>query len=393
MRPVLAGVVTALVGFGGAFPVVLAGLRAVGADERQAASGLLAVCVASGVVAVVLGLRTRMPVSIAWSTPGAALLIAAGPQPGGFAAAVGAFLLCGALIVLAGLVRPLGGSSRRSPRRSRGPCSPACCCRCAWRRCRPSPRCRCSPCRWCSCGRSSSASPGSGRCRRRSPRPSWIVVDRAGARRRRPRARARLDRAALRPGDAGGVGLPLFLVTMASQNVPGMAVLATYGYRPRLGPILGATGLGTLGAAPFGGHAVNLAAISAALAAGPDADPDPGRRWIASVTAGVGLAALGLGAGLATALILLSPPVLVSAVAGLALLGALARLASAVSDPAAREAAAVTFVVTAAGVTFLGIGAAFWGLLAGGAMALLHRRRQRRRRAGRRRRRGAARAA
>lgn len=172
-----------------------------------------------------------------------------------------------------------------------------------------------------------------------------------------------------------GVGLPLFLVTMASQNVPGMAVLATYGYRPRLGPILGATGLGTLGAAPFGGHAVNLAAISAALAAGPDADPDPGRRWIASVTAGVGLAALGLGAGLATALLLLSPPVLVSAVAGLALLRALAALASAVSDPAARESAAVTFVVTAAGVSFLGIGAAFWGLLAGGAMALLHRRR------------------
>jgi len=156
------------------------------------------------------------------------------------------------------------------------------------------------------------------------------------------------------PATLVGVGLPLFLVTMASQNVPGMAVLATYGYRPALAPILGATGLGTLAAAPFGGHAVNLAAISAALAAGPDADPDPGRRWIASVTAGVGLAALGLGAGLATALILLSPPVLVSAVAGLALLGALAAaLASAVADPAAREAAAVTFVVTAAGIAFL----------------------------------------
>jgi len=178
------------------------------------------------------------------------------------------------------------------------------------------------------------------------------------------------------PATLLGVGLPLFLVTMASQNVPGMAVLATYGYRPRLGPILGATGIGTLAAAPFGGHAVNLAAISAALAAGPDADPDPEQRWIASVTAGVGLALLGLGAGLATALVLLSPPVLVSAVAGLALLGALAAaLASAVAEPAMREAAAVTLVVTAAGVTFLGIGAAFWGLLAGRAMALLHRRR------------------
>ena len=129
LRPVLAGVVTALVGFGGAFPVVLAGLRAVGADERQAASGLLAVCLASGIVAVVLGLRTRMPVSLAQSPscestpqrskakahgrsdgrrPGPQLLIAAGPQPGGFAVACGAFLLCGALIVFSGLVRALG---------------------------------------------------------------------------------------------------------------------------------------------------------------------------------------------------------------------------------------------------------------------------------------------
>lgn len=106
-KPVLAGVITALVGFAGAFTVVLTGLRAAGADERQAASGLLAVCLASGLVAVVLGLRTQMPVSIAWSTPGAALLIAAGPPPGGFPAAVGAFLLCGALIVVAGTIPPL----------------------------------------------------------------------------------------------------------------------------------------------------------------------------------------------------------------------------------------------------------------------------------------------
>jgi benzoate membrane transport protein len=119
MRPVLAGVVTALVGFGGAFPVVLAGLRAVGADERQAASGLLAVCLASGAVAVLLGLRTRMPVSIAWSTPGAALLTAAGPQPGGFAAAVGALAIVvtgpglGGADLAPGSPGPHRGSTRR----------------------------------------------------------------------------------------------------------------------------------------------------------------------------------------------------------------------------------------------------------------------------------------
>jgi benzoate membrane transport protein len=318
-----------------------------------------------------------MPVSIAWSTPGAALLIAAGRPPGGFAAAVGAFLLCGALIVLCGLVRPLGRLIEVIPppiagAMLAGVLLPLC------------------------------LAPVQAVAQVPLLAVPVVVVWAVVGRFARPWAvpaallAAVVGIVATGPGLAGadlgpalvwtgprfdpptlvGVGLPLFLVTMASQNVPGMAVLATYGYRPRLGPILGATGLGTLLAAPFGGHAVNLAAISAALAAGPDADPDPARRWIASVTAGLGLAALGLGAGPATALILQSPPVLVSAVAGLALLGALgAALASAVADPARREAAAVTFVVTAAGVTFGGIGAAFWGLLAGGAMALLHRRR------------------
>ncbi|RBI99666.1 benzoate transporter, partial [Micromonospora provocatoris] len=109
---------------------------------------------------------------------------------------------------------------------------------------------------------------------------------------------------------------------------------------------------------------------------GPDAHPDPERRWIASVTAGIGLALLGLGAGVATALVLLSPPVLVEAVAGLALLGALAgAVTAAVAQPDAREAAVVTFVVTASGVSLLGVGGAFWGLVAGWLMLLLFRRR------------------
>ncbi|WP_219416536.1 benzoate/H(+) symporter BenE family transporter [Pseudonocardia nigra] len=108
VQPVFAGVVTALVGFASSFTVVLTGLRAAGADDAQAASGLLAVCLGSALVAVVLGLRHRVPISIAWSTPGAALLLSAGPPAGGFSAAVGAFLLCGVLVVVAGLVPALG---------------------------------------------------------------------------------------------------------------------------------------------------------------------------------------------------------------------------------------------------------------------------------------------
>jgi benzoate membrane transport protein len=134
------------------------------------------------------------------------------------------------------------------------------------------------------------------------------------------------------------------------------------------------TGLFSLLAAPFGGHAVNLAAITAALCAGPDAHPDPARRYWAAVVAGGVYVVFGLLAGLATALIAVSPPVLIEAVAGLALLGAFGNsLLAAVSEPADREAAVITFVVAASGLTLFGIGGAFWGLIAGGAIRMLSR--------------------
>lgn len=374
LQPVLAGIVSAVVGFAGAFTVVLTGLRAAGADERQAASGLLAVSVASGAVAVWLGLRHRMPISIAWSTPGAALLTAAGPPTEGFGAAVGAFLLCGVLIVVTGLVPPLARLVAAIPAHLAGAMLagvllPLCLAPVqavaqvpllagpvvlVWALATRFDR------RWAV---PSALAVAVGLILATTPLPALdpvpVLVWTTPV----------LDVAAL-----VGIGLPLFLVTMASQNVPGMAVLAQYGFRPPLRPILTATGLGTLAAAPLGGHAVNLAAISAALAAGPDAGPPP-RRWIASIANGLGLAVLGLGAGVATAVVLASPPILVEAVAGLALLGALAAaLSSAIAPTEGREAAAVTFVVTAAGVSFLGLGSAFWGLLAGTAVTLLHRR-------------------
>jgi benzoate membrane transport protein len=377
LQPVLAGVVTALVGFASAFAVVLTGLRAAGADERQAASGLLVLCLASALVALVLGLRHRMPISIAWSTPGAALLISAGAPPGGFPAAVGAFLVCGVLVVVAGLVPAVGRLIALIP----VPIASAMLAGVLVELCLAPVRALTEV--------PLLAAPVIA---------VWALLSRFARTWAVPAALAvaAVTIALTGPGLGGvaltptlvwttpvldlativGIGIPLFLVTMASQNVPGAAVLAQYGYRAPMRPVLVSTGLATIACAPFGGHAVNLAAISAALAAGPDAHPDPQRRWLASVTTGLGLAVLGLGAGLATALLVLSPPVLIEAVAGLALLGALAAaLSSAVSDPDGREAAAVTFVVTAAGIGFLGVGAAFWGLLAGVAMALLHRRR------------------
>jgi len=171
-----------------------------------------------------------------------------------------------------------------------------------------------------------------------------------------------------------GVALPLFIVTMASQNIPGIAVLHANGYRPAPGKLFWITGLFGLAAAPFGSPAVNLAAITAAMCAGEEAHPDPARRYWAATVAGLAYIGFGLAAGVVTAAAAASPPLLVEAVAGLALLGAFGgALMAALGDPASREAAVICFLVTGSGVTFLGIGGAAWGLLAGGAMLALAR--------------------
>ncbi|MFI7533716.1 benzoate/H(+) symporter BenE family transporter [Streptosporangium sp. NPDC049376] len=374
LQPALAGIVTALVGFASSFAVVLAGLRAVGADQDQAASGLLALCLANGVVAICLGLWRRMPITIAWSTPGAALLVATGAVEGGFPAAVGAFVVCGLLIVAAGLFPALGRLVAAIP----APMASAMLAGVLLDLCVAPVRAL-----------------GEVPLMAAPVVLTWALLSRFAARWAVPCAlMVAVVAIALTSSGLGAVdirpvveftvptwspqamisvALPLFLVTMASQNVPGMAVLAQYGYRPPLRGILLGTGLASTVGAPLGGHAVNLAAITAALAASPDADPDPGRRWIASVTAGVSMIVLGVGSGLATALVLLSPPVLIEAVAGLALVGALvSALAAALADPDGRQAAVITFVVTASGMTLFGIGAAFWGLVAGGLMTLLY---------------------
>lgn len=153
-----------------------------------------------------------------------------------------------------------------------------------------------------------------------------------------------------------------------------MGVLAANGFRPSLRPVLLATGGSTVLGAAFGVFAINLAAITAALTSGPDAHPFPARRWIAAVASGATYLVLGLGAGLATALVASAPAGLVEAVAGLALLGALGAALTAALEPREhREPAVVTFVVVASGITAVGVSAAFWGLMAGLAVLGLQR--------------------
>jgi benzoate membrane transport protein len=162
------------------------------------------------------------------------------------------------------------------------------------------------------------------------------------------------------------VAIPLYIVTMAGQNIPGTAVMASYGFAVPWRESMAVTGIATAAAAPFGGHALNLAAISAALNASPDADPDPRRRWIASTACGASLLVIGSVSAAFTTLASATSPDVIGAVAGLALLGTLASsLAGALSAPRDREPAVITFVVAASGLTFGGIGAAFWALIAG----------------------------
>ena len=349
--------------------IVVAGLRAVGATDAEASSGLFAVCIAIAIVSTVGALWLRMPLAIAWSTPGAAVLLAAAGGHTRFSDAVGAFLVSAALMVLCGLWRGLGRAIASIPRplasaMLAGVLLPICLA--------PVQAVATLP---------------------QYAVPIvvvWLVLFRLAPRWAVPAAMVVAVVAILIAAGTGwigqaaispqlvfvaptfdpftilSVGLPLFVVTMAGQNVPGFVVMQTYGYvaPPRFSLV--GQGLGSAGAALFGGHAINLGAITAAIMASPEASPDPSRRWIATLTNGLLYLPLGAAAGLATALIGAAPAILVTAVAGLAVLGALvSSIVSALEDVRHRIAAIVTFLVVVSGVVVGGIGSALWGLVAG----------------------------
>jgi len=381
-RPILAGVVTALVGFTSSFAVVLTGLHAVGASSAQAASGLLAVSITMGLSCVILAWRYRMPITVAWSTPGAALLAATGSVDGGWPAAVGAFLVTAALILLTALWPALGSLIARIPpsiaqAMLAGVLLPLCLA--------PITGIVANP--W-------------------GVVPvvlTWLIVARLAPRWAVPlafvaaaivvavsliRAGAPVDPGILLPhieltaptftlGALVGLALPLFIVTMASQNVPGVAIMRSFGYEVPWRPAMLVTGIGTALGAPAGGHAINLAAISAALAAAPDADPDPKRRWVAGVSTGASYLVLAVFSAAFAALVLLAPTAVIPAVAGLALFAAFgSAVQQAIDDPGERLPAVVTFLVAASGIAVLGVSAAFWALVAGLVVrTVLHTRR------------------
>ncbi len=162
------------------------------------------------------------------------------------------------------------------------------------------------------------------------------------------------------------VGIPLFIVTMTSQNIPGVAVLKAHGYQPPVSSTVTWTGLASFILAPFGGYALNLAAITAAICMGPDVDKDPSKRYLASVSGGVIYLFLGIFGATVSALFLAFPKSLVVAIAGLALLATIGNsLHTALAEPADREASLITFLIAASGITLFGVGSAFWAIVVG----------------------------
>ena len=364
---VVAGFVAVLVGYTSSVAIVFQAARALGATPAQTASWMWALGLAMGVTCIGLSLRYRLPVLTAWCTPGAALLAAT--QGVGLAEATGAFVVCAALITLSGLTGWFERVMDKVPQAVAAALLAGVLARFgldAVLSVRSSPGLVLAMVAAFLAGR---------RWWPRYAVPGVLLAGSAVA-----AAQGRLALGAIDWGWATpvlvvphftlaatvGVALPLFIVTMASQNLPGVAAQRAAGYAIPVSPVTTATGLTTLLLAPFGAFAINLAAITAAICMSPEAHADPARRYTAPVVAGVFYTLLGLAGGAVVGLLAAFPKELVAAVAGLALLGTIAGgLATALKDERHRDAAAMTFLVTLSGLSMAGIGAAFWGVVAG----------------------------
>jgi len=365
---IAAGFAAVLIGYSSSAVIVFQAAKAAGADAAQIASWMMALGIGMGLTSFGLSWRYRMPIITAWSTPGAALLAT---SLGGIsmAEAIGAFLFSALLITLSGI----SGWFERIIDRIPLPLAAAMLAGILFQ---------------FGVDAFTSLQTRFGlvlamflvylAAKKLVPRYTILIVlvvglllcqleglldfSRFTLSIRAPQlVMPEFSLAALI-----GVGIPLYVVTMVSQNIPGFAVLRTAGYAAPISPIISWTGITTLLLAPFGGFAINLAAITAAICTGPEAHADADKRYIAGLSTGVLYLMLGIFSGAIASLFAAFPGEFVLALAGLALLSTIANsLYTAVSDDSAREAAVITFVVTASGISLFGIGAAFWGLVAG----------------------------
>ena len=365
---VIAGFITVLVGFASSAVIVFQAAQAVGADQAEIASWMWALGIGMGVTCIALSLRYRMPVVTAWSTPGAAMLVVGvGTLP--LSDAIGAFVLAAVLAAVAGFSGVFEKAMRRIPVSLASGMLAGVLLR---------------------FGLDVFVSVGTQPLlvlamfvtylagRRLFPRYAVIATLLVGVAIAGSKGLMHMDQVQLqlaRPvftlptlswAALFGIALPLFIVTMASQNVPGVAVLKASGYDAPVSPVIGWIGTVNAVLAPFGGYALNLAAITAAICMGRDVHEDPARRYTAAVSAGAFYIVVGLFGATVAAVFAAFPKELVAALAGIALLGTIGNsLAVAMREEAEREPALVTFLVTASGLSMAGIGSAFWGLVAG----------------------------
>ncbi|MBP7702154.1 MAG: benzoate/H(+) symporter BenE family transporter [Phenylobacterium sp.] len=367
-HPVVAGLISVVVNYGGTFILVFHAARAAGLSPEQTASWVWSVSIGVGLTGLALSWRYREPIITAWSTPAAAFLVTALPSLP-YVEAVGAYMASATAFVLLGL----SGSFEKVI----GLIPP---------------------------GVASGLLAGIllqfgvGAFGGASIDPllvgllilTYVVLKRASARYAVVGilglglmlllAQGRIDLSGLQLQFAApvftmpvfslnallSVALPMFLITLTGQYMPGMLVLRSDGFRTSANPIVTVTGLGSLIMAPFGSHAFNIAAITAAIATGKEAHEDPSRRWISGIAAGVFYVLIGVFGVTLAAVFMAFPATFITTLAGLALLGAIGgSLAGAMADPASREAALITFLASAANISLLGIGGAFWGLVIG----------------------------
>ncbi|UWQ75252.1 benzoate/H(+) symporter BenE family transporter [Leisingera sp. M658] len=365
----VSGAVAVLVGYTGSVAIIFQAIEAVGATQSQANSWMLVLGLGMGLTCLILSLIYRMPILTAWSTPGAALLaVSLDGVP--LAEAVGAFMLCAVLLTLTGVTGWFAALSRLIPDSLASAMLAGI---------------------LFQFGLSAFTSLQSDTAlvavmgltflagRKLFPRYTIPAVLAAGvtwcAATGAFGSLEALDLTLARPEFVMpafslpvliGIGLPLYIVTMSSQNMPGVVALKACGYETPVSASLTVTGLASLLLAPFGGFAFNLAAITAAICAGPEADENPDTRYLAGVMTGLVYILVGLGGATVISLFLIAPKALVATVAGLALLSTIGNsLSAALSDAKGREAALITFMTTVSGVSFFGIGAPFWALVLG----------------------------
>lgn len=369
MSSVSSGFVATLVGFTSTIALIFHAARSLGATPDQVTSWVLALGIGMGLSTTGLSLWTRIPVLITWSTPGAAVIASAATGVN-LAEAVGAFLVCGVLMWLSGATGWFERIMNRIPLALASSLLAGILAKFAlmsFAAATPQPLLIISMLMIYLVGK------------RLWPRYAVLGVLIGGT--AVAAAQGLLDTRQMNLQFATpvwvtpawswqavlGMGLPLFIVTMASQAVPGVSAIRVSGYQPPVSSLMSWSGITTVLLAPFGGYAFNLAAITAAIVLNPHAHASPDKRYTAALWAGLFYIAMGLLGGAVAGLLAAFPPALVMGVAGLALLGTIANgLATSLADPSTREAAIVTFLVTLSGVVLLGVGAAFWGLVAGG---------------------------